>query len=98
MSDWIADRWASRCWDDVRSKLAPDDGAERHLFVGADSATPAGVHFALWKEHRDLPSEPPSLPVQVTHLWVWQATRIGRCLAWVHDRGWLDPSDSWACD
>jgi hypothetical protein len=97
--DWIRDRWNSAAWEDVRQKLAPGDGIERHLFVGAGSATPAAVYFTLDKDHRrELPSKPPQLPAEVTHLWVWQVTRTGRCLLWANDQGWLDPSNSWACD
>jgi hypothetical protein len=94
---WITTFLASNDQADVRGKLAATGSAERHVFVGASFTTPARAYFALARELRpELPRREPTLPPQITHLWVWSVTGTERCLAWFPDIGWFDPTDHWA--
>jgi len=95
--DWLAAFLASGETADVRSKLAATNAPERHAFVGASFTTNGDVFFALHEEGRpELPATNPTLPPEITHLWVWTTPGIGRCLAWFPDTGWIDVSDHWA--
>ena len=77
---------------DVRSKLAMTGADERHVFIGVSLTTPWEVLYPLHREITDLPSGPPLLPAEITHLWIWGTQLPDRCLAWFPDRGWFDPS------
>jgi hypothetical protein len=80
---------------DVRRKLADTGADERHVFIGLTVTTPWRVFHSLDKEYSELPDMTPSLPTEITHVWIcsWP---FGRCLAWFPDRGWFDPSHHWA--
>ena len=95
--DWINAFLKSRQTADVRGKLAATGAAERHAFIGVSFTTPGPVYFALRDEGRPgLPSRNPTLPAEITHLWIWSVRGIERCLAWFPDTGWLDPIDHWS--
>jgi len=95
--DWIKTFLTSDLTEDVRRKLAATGAAERHAFIAVSFTTPGPVYFALRYDGRpELPDSNPSLPQEITHLWVWSVPGIERCLAWFPDTGWLDPLDHWA--
>lgn len=97
--DWIHAFLASDRTADVRSKLAATAAAERHAFIAASFTSPGPVYFALRHEGRpELPDRDPSLPPEITHLWVWSVPGIERCIAWFPGTGWLDPVNHWATD
>jgi hypothetical protein len=96
--DWIAQTLASPRLADVRLKLAKTDAYERHAFLGITFTSPGEVYFALTLDKQLLPSEPPTLPGEITHLWLMNARAPDRCLAWFPDRGWFDTMRHWATD
>jgi hypothetical protein len=96
--DWIARTLGSQRLTDVRAKLALTNADERHAFLGVTYTSPGNVFFALTIEEQTLPSEPPSLPVEITHLWLMNTSSLERCVAWFPDRGWFDPMRHWATD
>lgn len=93
--DWISQTLTSTRLADVRAKLARTAALERHAFIGVTFTSPGEVYFSLSRDECTLPPEPPHLPAEITHLWLMQAPSLGRCLAWIPDRGWLDVSKHW---
>ncbi|WP_435233172.1 hypothetical protein [Micromonospora aurantiaca (nom. illeg.)] len=79
---------------DVRRKLAITGSDERHAFIGFSFSTPWRAWHALDEGYSELPTEPPHLPKEITHLWVW-AYPLGRCIAWFPNLGWFDPRSRW---
>lgn len=98
MLNWITQTLASPRLTDVRAKLARTNAYERHAFVGVTFTSPGEVFFALSVNEQTLPSEPPALPREITHLWLMNAPSLDRCLAWFPDRGWFDTMHHWATD
>ncbi len=96
---WLGSFLSSPSREDVRGKLYKTGAEERHVFIGASYSSPGEVFFALTTDHVGvLPSEPPILPSEITHVWVWNAQSLDRCLVWFPDRGWLDAQLNWATD
>lgn len=83
---------------DVRWKLDRTLAAERHLFLGTTFSSSWALNFGLREERDELPPEPPHLPSQVTHLWLWCTYPPSRVLGWFPDRGWFDAGRDWATD
>jgi hypothetical protein len=79
---------------DVRQKLDETGAAERHVFVTTSFSTPWEAAHCLSMEFRGLPDRPPSLPNEMTHVWVWNP--LERCLTWWPETGWFDPRYRWA--
>jgi hypothetical protein len=95
--DWIRNFLRAPETADVRAKLANSGAEERHAFVAASHSSPWAVYHLLNREMSgDLPTEPPDLPAEVTHLWLLAVPPTGRCLTWWPDRGWFDPRHGWA--
>lgn len=92
---WLADFLSAPGRADVRRKLAATGAAERHAFVGLPLGKEWPAFHSLHEQYGGLPDQPPALPPEVTHVWVW-AQPIGRCVAWFPDRGWFDPRRHWA--
>jgi len=95
--DWIAETLTSPRLADVRAKLAGTNADERHVFLGVTYTSPSDVFFALTIDEQTLPLEDPTLPPEITHLWLMN-TPIERCIAWFPDRGWFDPIWHWVTD
>lgn len=86
LSDWVPD--PSRA-DNLR-KLADSGVLERHLFVlvpGFNSA-PFAVNDLLMAPGSPLPTIPPILPVEVTHVWTASTWDTGDGFRWSPDTGW----------
>lgn len=96
--DWISDTLASPRFADVRTKLDLTGADQRHVFIGVTFTSPGDVYFALDLREHSLPPDPPTLPNEITHLWLMHAPFPDRCLVWSPDRGWFDPVWHWATD
>ncbi|GIG63261.1 hypothetical protein Lfu02_76330 [Longispora fulva] len=94
-TEWLTQFLFGTQQADVRRKLAATNAEERHAFVGASFSTPWAAYHSLSDDYRELPTEHPELPAEITHLWVWSYP-LGRCIAWFPDDGWFDPSTRWA--
>lgn len=79
-----------------RRKLAAARSDESHAFLGPTYSSPWAVFHALTYWSNTLPPAPPTLPREITHVWLLNAQTPDRCLAWLPDRGWIDPSRHWA--
>ncbi|MDG4833022.1 hypothetical protein O7627_27495 [Solwaraspora sp. WMMD1047] len=94
-NDWLATFLHDPRQVDVRAKLAATDAVDRHAFIGMSFSTPWAAYHTLSDDYQGLPSRPPKVPAEVTHVWVWSYP-IGRCIAWFPETGWFDPSTRWA--
>lgn len=85
-NEWIIDPGRA---DNLR-KLAASGMAERQLcLVLPDFATvPFGVLDLLTREGAPLPTVPPILPPEVTHLWVLSVWTMADGVRWSPDGGW----------
>lgn len=92
---WLSEFLFDHRHADVRRKLAATYAPERHVFIGATFSTDWATYHSLSEDYRDLPPSPPTLPTEITHLWVW-AYPLGRCLTWFPNVGWFDPRTRWA--
>lgn len=87
---WLADFLAHPQQADVLAKLARSGADDRHAFVILPGFTtaPFAVSDLLWREDGPLPSSPPVLPAEVTHVWLVSTWNIGTGLRWSPDGGW----------
>ena len=83
---------------DVRSKLAACAASVRHIFLGLTMTSSRDLNYWLKADQNSLPTDPPALPWEATHLWIWGMYPIGRVLAWFPGQGWFDPSANWATE
>jgi len=90
LTTWLADFLSAPGRADVREKLATTGAIERHAFVGLPLGKEWSAFHSLHDRYGGLPDQPPVLPQEVTHVWVW-AHPFGRCVAWFPDRGWFEP-------
>jgi hypothetical protein len=103
MHDWAAfNEWLSQYLrhperGDVCKKLYATDAPERHVFVGLALSTPWLAYHTLMTEYNTLPSEPPVVPPEITHVWAADYM-CRRCIAWFPEKGWFDPATCWATD
>jgi hypothetical protein len=67
---WIADVIASPKHADVRRKLNAVAPADRHLFLGVTYDSPGEAVIPLSHFETTLPPSVPTLPDEITHLWV----------------------------
>ncbi len=72
--------------------------AERHIFIGITFTSPEQVYFGLTLGEQGLPALAPTLPREITHLWLWNIEGGDRCVVWFPDRGWLDAMNNWATE
>jgi hypothetical protein len=94
--EWVETFLSSTRLQDVRTKLRDTGADERHVFIGASYTSPGEVFVALSEEHvGEVPSQPPALPDEITHLWVWNAQSPARCIVWFPGRGWRDAQQHW---
>lgn len=93
--DWIDDLLLSKKVESKRKKLARTGTPERHLFLGTSyTSSWAGFH-SLSLDYIAVPDIPPSLPEEITHLWLMNVQTPGRCLVWHPRLGWCDTRKHW---
>ncbi|MFW8744951.1 hypothetical protein [Mesorhizobium japonicum] len=83
--------WASRYLEsqpDVAEKVGRHGGVQRHAFVwmGFNAYQPAEIQLS---GHGFPPVEPPSLPPEITHLWVGSLLSGHQVWRWSPDAGWV---------
>jgi len=71
-------------------KLMDSGAQERHLFVilPGFADAPFSVVDLLMREHPPLPTQPPTLPTEVTHVWIMSTWSAGLGIRWSRDSGW----------
>jgi hypothetical protein len=83
---------------DNRTKLASSGANERHLLVIVISfgGVPFAVTDLLWRPDAPLPTRPPQLPPEITHVWVMSTWDAGYCMCYSPSVGWerFDKPDS----
>lgn len=86
LSRWIPD--PSRA-DNLR-KLARSDAPERHLFVLLPGFNPApfAVNDLLIAPNAPLPTIPPTLPSEITHVWTMSTWSSGGGFRWSSGTNW----------
>jgi len=94
--EWVEEYLKGPKTKDVREKLIRSGAEERHAFIAASFTSPWAAYYGLAGALPDLPPEAPTLPPEVTHLWLWTVPPTGRCLAWWPDLGWFEPRHHWA--
>lgn len=90
-SAWIGDFLHEAARTDVLSKLRRSGAAQRHAFVIVPtfSTVPAEVTDLLWiGEDGPVPVAAPSLPAEVTHVWLAPTWNVGSGLRWAPGDGW----------
>lgn len=88
---WVRDFLLNSHQSDVLSKLDRSGASERHvvILVPGFSTAPFGVVDMLWRDQDDVvPTTPPDLPDQVTHVWFMAFWTAGSGLRWSPGRGW----------
>lgn len=75
---------------DILRKLAAAGAAERHVFawVATLSEAPFAVQSVLMESTPPLPTVPPNLPPEVTHLWIASMWSSPAGLYWSPGQGW----------
>jgi hypothetical protein len=63
--------------------------------MGVTYTSPSKVFFALTMDEHSLPVRAPTLPPEITHIWLMN-TQIDRGIGWSPDRAWFDPIWHWA--
>jgi hypothetical protein len=71
-------------------KLGRSGAPERHMFIVIPGFpdTPFGVTELLTRDDAPLPSLPPKLPSEVTHVWAASTWGVGYGMRWSPARGW----------
>jgi hypothetical protein len=75
-------------YQDTTQKVLGRAADERHVFLLAGSATPWGVEELLRRLDRGLPSQAPSVPSEITHVWTVSSFTTPLGALWERDRGW----------
>ncbi|MCA1713290.1 MAG: hypothetical protein LC789_17275 [Actinobacteria bacterium] len=90
LAAWAGDFLQDPQQADVLAKLDRSGAAERHAFIILPGFTtaPFTVTDLLWREAGPLPSAPPVLPPEVTHIWLVASWNTGRGVRWSPDGGW----------
>lgn len=90
IASWIGEFLRERQQADVLAKLGRSGAVERHAFIilPSFSTAPFTVTDLLRREDGPLPTVPPTLPDQVTHVWAVATWNVGRGLRWSPDEGW----------
>jgi hypothetical protein len=83
---------------DVPAKLAAHPASAGHAFLWVTASTDFSVQSCLEDRGQPLPSETPTLPEGVTHLWVASSMSSQGVLAWFPDRGWWRTPWEWSSE
>lgn len=90
LAAWLSEFLAADARSDVRAKLTRSAAAQRHAFVIVPGFTPAPfpVVDLLMRAAPPLPTAPPALPPEVTHLWVASTWARAAGVRWSPEGGW----------
>jgi hypothetical protein len=90
LSDWSSRYLSSPETEDVRKKLAGSGAPERHAFVLIPpfSTAPEAVVQLLLEDSPFVPSKRPSLPTEITHVWLATTWSTGLGIRWAPNTGW----------
>ncbi len=90
LAAWVGEFLAGEQTRDVRAKLAASGAVERHAFVLLPPFTlaPAAAVDTLLCDPPVLPSIAPTLPPEITHVWLVSTWSIGHGLRWEPQAGW----------
>ncbi len=90
LATWIGLWLGEDNQQDVVQKLRRAETDERHAFVLLPAFTTAhfGVVDLLMRRNAPLPTEPPSLPDAITHVWAASTWTMGDGFRWSASRGW----------
>jgi hypothetical protein len=86
--EWVSTFLASAELADVRRKLAASGHAERHAFLLVPGFTTAPFGVANLLMGHGTPIEPPSLPDEITHVWLASTWTVGTGWRWDTESGW----------
>jgi hypothetical protein len=92
---WLNELLTSGPLESKRRKLARTQASERHLFVGTSYTTSWAGFLPLAADQTIVPEMAPSLPTEITHLWLMPFQTPGRCLVWYPNLGWRDAQRHW---
>lgn len=90
LARWVGGFLSEPAQADVRAKLGASGAAARHAFVilPGFSTAPFPVADTLMGGSAGVPDEPPSLPAEITHVWVATTWSSGSGLRWSPGNGW----------
>jgi hypothetical protein len=90
IATWVGDFLPDDERADVRRKLAASGAALRHAFVvvAALPGVPFSVTEGLIRNDTAVPTIPPELPNDITHVWIASAWSSGMGFHWDPDIGW----------
>lgn len=90
-AEWIGQFLREDSQRDVLSKLRSSSSRERHAFVVLPGFTtaPFPVFDVLRRDPTPLPLKSPSLPSEVTHVWLMSTWSAGSALYWSEGSGWV---------
>lgn len=80
---------------DVPYKLGLHPAPAKHAFIWTTIGTDYEVQSVLERRMQPLPTDAPSLPTGVTHVWVVGSFTSQGAVAWFPDRGWWRPEWMW---
>lgn len=91
LAEWIGQFLGADARADVRRKLAASGYEERHAFVILPplADAPFSVTEVLLRDDAPLPTIPPDLPKEVTHVWVVSGWSGGYGIRWTAQGGWV---------
>jgi hypothetical protein len=86
LSGWVKDPSQA----DNLGKLARSGASERHLFILVPGFNPApfAVNDLLIAPGAPLPTIPPTLPAEITHIWTMSTWSTGDGFRWSPESGW----------
>jgi len=90
LAEWLGDYLSSDRLRDVRGKLASALAQEKHAFVilPGFAEAPFVVIDLLMRPSAPLPTLPPELPPEITHVWATSTWVSGVGMRWSPDIGW----------
>lgn len=81
---------------DVPHKLSLHPAPTKHAFIWTTIGSDYRIQAQLERGRQAVPTDPPTLPAGVTHVWVVGSFTTQGALAWFPDQGWWRPDWSWS--
>lgn len=94
LSPWIDEMFSRH--PDVPHKLAAHPTADGHAFLWVTTSSDFAVQFALEDRGQGVPTDTPTLPEGVTHIWVAGSASSQGVVAWFPDGGWWRTPWQWS--